>query len=260
MKPAPTTLFLVPAGFVLAAAVLTPLLAYAHKAHTEKAAPATTPAQAAPAAEDIEEIEDVTLDPGFKAQGGAKAAKPAAEDIEEIKEPTAVPAAKGATGAAKPAEASHGEHHPGEHHPSAAEYFGRFHPALVHMPIGWFVLTLLLELLALALRRNDFSTAAFATHGLTLAAAVPAIASGLLLYSYGPDGDADIERHRNLMFIMAGVAAVALGLRWWRRSRWETGGAVRYAYLALTALAVLIMAYAGHLGGVIVHGEDYFPF
>jgi hypothetical protein len=63
---------------------------------------------------------------------------------------------------------------------SAWQVVGRFHPAFVHLPIGFLLLLLILELLALVRRSPGLAACGLAAHVLTALAAVPAVLSGFL--------------------------------------------------------------------------------
>jgi uncharacterized membrane protein/mono/diheme cytochrome c family protein/YHS domain-containing protein len=127
-------------------------------------------------------------------------------------------------------------------------FLGRFHPALVHLPIGLIILLAVLEILTYSKR---FRTAT-AGSGYVLAIAVPtalasAIAGWLLAASGGYEGDT-LEWHR-----WSGVATTVL----------VTIAAVLYrvnllkAYRVTLAATLVALALAGHNGGSLTHGAGY---
>ena len=81
---------------------------------------------------------------------------------------------------------------------------GQMHPAVVHLPIGGFMLVVLIELGAFFLNRPCWKDWGFLTHILTLFSFAPAVVTGLLKASYlpeDPDLHALMTTHRNLMFV-----------------------------------------------------------
>ncbi len=126
---------------------------------------------------------------------------------------------------------------------------GRLHPVAVHLPIGIFVLLALVELGALFPRVQRL-TPALRTFVLAVGALF-ALATAFFGWLLARDGGYDatlLDRHQNLGLAVAALAFVLLAvhLLGWRRIY---GGAL--------ALTVLVLAVAGHFGGVLTHGESY---
>lgn len=138
-------------------------------------------------------------------------------------------------------------------------FLGRFHPVLVHLPIGLLVAAGVLEAWAWWRRRGGrtsaVDSAVGALHGLAAAGAVAAAAAGALLEANGGYSGNLAERHKVLGFGLAASTVLTAGA--WlvasRRSgrRWQ----VVYGLLLVNTLALL--AGAGHAGGALTHGEDY---
>ena len=127
-------------------------------------------------------------------------------------------------------------------------FFGRFHPLLVHLPIGFLLLLACLEILS---RWQCFHNLT-AARGTVLALSVPATALSALcgwLLSRGGDYDARLlEWHMWAGFGVAGACLLALILHW---LKWRT------AYDALLAATLLGLLVASHFGGSLTHGSDY---
>lgn len=141
------------------------------------------------------------------------------------------------------------------------EAAGRMHPALVHLPIAWLTLLLLVDLVGLGLRREPFRVVGIWLAGLTVLSFIPAAVTGLIRYGYPPyEGVTEgmVFVHRNLMFATAGVTTLAFVLRLARRN--QLSGALRFVYLGLLFAAVTLVTIAGHIGAELVLGEDYLPF
>jgi len=133
--------------------------------------------------------------------------------------------------------------------PANLELFvGRFHPLLVHMPIGLITLVFILEVLG---RWPRFAHAT-AANGIILALAAPAAAAsalcGWLLSSGGGYNEQLLAWHK---WTGIGVAmASALGLLLHRLKR-------RFAYNIVLAGTCLVLVVASHFGGSLTHGSDY---
>lgn len=141
------------------------------------------------------------------------------------------------------------------------DVLGRLHVAVVHLPIGWVAMVVLLDLLAFGLRRRELEPAGLWALGATLLSFVPAIATGLLredTVSQAPAVHALIETHETLVFVAAGLTAAAFAWRW--ACRRDLGGVRKGAYLALVAAAAALVVAAGHWGGKVAWGPEHLPF
>jgi uncharacterized membrane protein len=142
--------------------------------------------------------------------------------------------------------------------PSGLTLLGRLHPLLVHLPIGWLLLLLLVELVALRRPGDGVERLARLLLLGTVAVCLPAVVTGLLRADELP-GDGAVLDHRNLMLAFSGALLVALSLRWIGRAhplpRWR-----RAAIVLLLVVALGLLVVGGHLGGELVRGEAYLPF
>lgn len=141
------------------------------------------------------------------------------------------------------------------------DFLGRLHHAVVHLPIGWLVFVVLLDVAAFGFRRRAAEELGLWALGLTLLAFLPAIVTGLLRAGH-VSGSAEIQlligQHQAMIFITFGLAVLAFGVRWMNRDHLE--GVVRGTYLTLVCLAAGLMGVAGHWGGRIVFGPDFLGF
>ena len=138
----------------------------------------------------------------------------------------------------------------GRPHADGLQFLGRFHPLLVHLPIGMLVLLPLLELAGttrLALRE-----AAGFVLLLTLATGAVTFVFGILLaYGSGVMG-ATLTRH-----MWGGIALlVELMLCVAVRPAWVSGQLHRI-YPSLLAITLLTLTWTAHQGGSLTHGSDY---
>ncbi|MCP9237778.1 c-type cytochrome domain-containing protein [Lewinella sp. JB7] len=124
-----------------------------------------------------------------------------------------------------------------------ALFFGRFHPLIVHLPIGFLLLAVLLEMWP----GDRVRPAIRVAWVLGAASAVGAAVAGWLLASGGGYGGDVLFWHR-----WAGVAVAALAVGGCFVQ--QRGGRTAKVYGILTAGALTL---AGHQGGNLTHGETY---
>ena len=145
--------------------------------------------------------------------------------------------------------------------PTMMDLAGRLHPALVHFPIGWIVLLLLVEIIATATGREEWTRAGSLLLMGVLVSMLPAMVTGFLRAS-SLGGDPDVlelvTTHRNLNLASGLICLLALAIRCaWRNC---LNAKRRGIYLFLLCVATLTMLLAGHFGGKMVFGKDYLPF
>jgi uncharacterized membrane protein len=138
----------------------------------------------------------------------------------------------------------------GRPHADWLQFLGRFHPLLVHLPIGLIALLPVLEFMGA--RRPSLREAAGLVLQIALATCFASILFGLLLaYGSGENGTT-VTRH------MRGGIALALELLLClsvRRS-WLAGQRLR-SYSVLLAAVLITLAWTAHQGGSLTHGSDY---
>ena len=126
------------------------------------------------------------------------------------------------------------------------EFIGRFHPVLVHMPIGVLLLAALFQWLSRKEKYQSLSSAVSIALFWGMISAIVSCISGYLLSNSGDyDGDL-VSNHKWFGIAVANISILAYGLN--RRNKdsiWISG------------LMVLLIIITGHLGGSITHGSDY---
>ena len=138
----------------------------------------------------------------------------------------------------------------GRAHADWLQFLGRFHPALLHLPIGLIVLLPVLEIAGAA--RPALREAAEFVLRAALALALPTLALGYMLAYGAGDTGTTVSRH------MWGAIALSIGLmlcllarpRWASRQQPDV-------YPALLTATLLALVWTGHEGGSITHGNDY---
>jgi uncharacterized membrane protein len=138
----------------------------------------------------------------------------------------------------------------GHAHADWLQFLGRFHPVLLHLPIGLIVLVPVLEIVGG--RRPALREAAGFVLGAALALALPTLALGYMLAYGGGDAGTTVSFH------MWGAIALCIGLMLcvlvrpaWAMHQQEL------VYPVLLAATLLTLLWTGHEGGSITHGSDY---
>jgi uncharacterized membrane protein len=145
----------------------------------------------------------------------------------------------------------------GDKMPDIVRFFGNFHPVMLHLPIGVFILIVLQELGAIFGRRHHEQVANTAMFPLFLgaASAIIAVIAGFMLYQGTDDyaGNPLAERHLWGGLIFAVCAVVTFILKAWTVSL--AGNPAFYRLLLFASVS--IMGFASHDGGSLTHGEDH---
>ncbi len=144
----------------------------------------------------------------------------------------------------------------GTNNPSRLQlFFGRLHPLVVHLPIGFLLLALFLEGASRIRRfvrvRHSVPLALVVSAG----SAIMAVAFGTLLAAGGGYDGSTVLWHKRLGIGVA-VACVAATALWYGAST-RRGVALRRAYELSLFVAVALLMAAGHLGGTLTHGPEF---
>lgn len=134
-------------------------------------------------------------------------------------------------------------------------FLGRFHPLLVHLPIGILIVAALLEAIAWWSGRTTIRAA---TGPVLVAGAFAALVSagaGYLLGSSGGYGGATFARHQWLGLGFA-CASVITALLFHVQAARPTRAGTRIYTIALACTLALLLA-TGHVGASLTHGESY---
>ena len=127
-------------------------------------------------------------------------------------------------------------------------FLGRFHPLIVHLPIGLVLVIPILELLGNAKGKEAIRNAVPAIWWLVVLSAVASTVFGYLLMTGEPDGSLLMERHLWSGLVFGACAVITLILRLRTRG---------FVYVVFLGLSLGSVSMAGHLGGALVHGTGY---
>ena len=134
-------------------------------------------------------------------------------------------------------------------------FLGRFHPLVVHFPIGLLVLAALFEWIGVIRPLRHLRRAVPAIRVLGALGALSAVYHGVLLTAGGGTMGDTVESHLWAGAALAAVMFLLVPLRatTWEKPRWLTG----LCYQAMLLASLVLLAAASHLGGSITHGREY---
>lgn len=135
------------------------------------------------------------------------------------------------------------------------DYIGRFHPVMVHLPIGILIAAISLEVLSHVKGFKKVRRSVKALLVLGFASALVSSATGLLHAESGEFDESLLVSHRALALVVTFFSLVAILLHGKKKKEFRLG-----YFIIMFALAILIIL-AGHSGGSITHGTEYLtPF
>lgn len=129
------------------------------------------------------------------------------------------------------------------------EIVGKLHPLLVHLPIGFLIIGLLLYGWKLVDPKRNFGDALRPIFLLGAIAALLSCLSGLQLMDSGEYDVATVTRHRN-----TGIALAVVSFLFWFRLGQQSPNK-RLPFLAISLSVLLVIT--GHYGGTLTHGSGF---
>ena len=138
--------------------------------------------------------------------------------------------------------------------PDFVIFLGRFHPLLVHLPIGFILLAIVFEFLGRREKYKQLTGAIPFTWFVAALSAVGAAGLGFLLSYSGEysEGNDTLFWHQWSGIMLAIVTTVI-----WLIKSGRVKMDSRKVQLALVVVSGILLAWAGHLGGSLTHGSDY---
>lgn len=132
---------------------------------------------------------------------------------------------------------------------SVIEFFGHFHPLLVHLPLGILLIALALQWMS---RKHKYAALQPAVPFILLTGSVTAFTSCITGYLLSISDDYDQSLVSWHMWM--GIAVTLLSLTLYAKEK-NPAFAVNKKMLSLGLLLLLMIT--GHLGGSLTHGSDY---
>lgn len=134
-------------------------------------------------------------------------------------------------------------------------FFGRFHPLVVHLPIGFIFAVVTLELLKLY---DKIAVNQEVTKLMLLISAISAAFSCLIGYFLSLEGGYNEEmltEHRNQGIVLAILSTLA----WIMKINWFAKKLSKFnvLYYPLLLVMLFVLFITGHHGGNLTHGESY---
>jgi uncharacterized membrane protein len=128
-----------------------------------------------------------------------------------------------------------------------SELIGRFHPLLVHLPIGILLLAALFQLLALKPKYASLHAATSIALFWGMISAILSCISGYLLSQSGDYEEELVDTHKWFAIATASISLIAYFFNRWKNE---------FAKWVILLMVPLIFV-TGHLGGSLTHGSDY---
>jgi len=134
-------------------------------------------------------------------------------------------------------------------------FFGRFHPLVVHLPIGFLFFAFILEVYGRWQKDDKIKSAIPLSLFLGAISALVACVLGYMLSLSGDYDQGALDTH-----FWFGIATTVIAFGAWLISSRKLKVEVLEkgkAYIATLALIVVLLSITGHYGGNLTHGSDY---
>ena len=133
------------------------------------------------------------------------------------------------------------------------EFIGRLHPVIVHLPIGIFILVILLEFASFTQKRKHWAENIQPIIIIGFMFSCLSLLTGLILAEEGSNNETDVNLHKwtaiftTLLFLFYATTRNKI---------------IRNKILHTVSLIILsiLLLSTGHLGGTLTHGDDFLSF
>jgi mono/diheme cytochrome c family protein/uncharacterized membrane protein len=132
------------------------------------------------------------------------------------------------------------------------QFFGRFHPVVLHLPIGFFIVLGVLEFLSLVPGLKNLRASTPIVLTLCIIGTLVAVTTGIVL-AYGSGSNEPLVVYHMRVSLLLGIFSLGLGLLKLHGKHLVT----RFAYHLVLLITFGLLFVASHHGGSITHGEDY---
>jgi len=133
-------------------------------------------------------------------------------------------------------------------------FLGRFHPLILHLPIGTLVVLFLMEISNTLFPKLNLETACKMLLWFSVITILPTTLLGFLLGSSGSYDDELLNTHKWLGWFTALVCIWLVVIRGIKRT--DAIGVSRF-YKLFLSINVILLSLAGHYGSYLTHGEDF---
>lgn len=131
-------------------------------------------------------------------------------------------------------------------------FLGRFHPLVVHLPIGFLFLAIIMELFSMIFPKKYHLNQAVKIALLTgIIGSSITVITGLLLSAEGSYNIDTLNAHKWLGISVLVVSIIALLIK-----QFISVYSIRNSTV-LSVIFIGLISFTGHFGGVLTHGEDY---
>ncbi len=134
--------------------------------------------------------------------------------------------------------------------PKILLFFGRFHPLILHLPIGALLLTFFIEIIG-RIQKNDFNIMIKNALGFSAFFSVLTAILGYFLSLEGGYGKEVLQIH-----MYAGLAMALLTCLLYFAKKTENG-AKKKMYMPLYITTLLLTTVTGHYGSILTHGDTF---
>ena len=136
-------------------------------------------------------------------------------------------------------------------------FFGRFHPLLVHLPIGILFIAFVFECLAVSEKYRFLKTAVQPALFWGMLFSIASAISGYFLRQEGGYEEHTANLHQNFGIATATIAFVLYVLRPKVKYWMNDAGRKRQVRVLMFIPLIALLIITGHWGGSLTHGEDY---
>ena len=132
------------------------------------------------------------------------------------------------------------------------DFIGRLHPLIVHLPIGFVLLSVILDFYGKRIAQGSKQLALF-SWSLTALSSIAAVVTGLVLVNSGHYEGFEVFLHRWTAIAIA-VTTSLIAISLWTNRQWFSA---QNSWLKV--VTILLLFVAGHKGGEITHGPGFLP-
>ncbi|SNZ01065.1 DUF1592 domain-containing protein [Flagellimonas pacifica] len=143
----------------------------------------------------------------------------------------------------------------GEIENTSVSFLGRFHPLILHLPIGALIALSLMEFINIRRPNLNLDSACAILLWFSVLTIVPTVIVGFFLAYSGNYNDEALGRHQWLGWFTALICVWLLVLRQKKTSK--TGNKAGKLYRVFLFVNVVLLSVAGHYGGTLTHGSNY---